>query len=52
MSITAAVGNIIVSVALGHRMNYEDPTFLRLLKLTNENVRLAGTPMIAVISFK
>ncbi|XP_077345176.1 cytochrome P450 2K1-like isoform X2 [Lithobates pipiens] len=48
LSITAAVGNIIVSVALGHRMNYEDPTFLRLLKLTNENVRLAGTPMISL----
>ncbi|CAI9551798.1 unnamed protein product, partial [Staurois parvus] len=46
--ITAAVGNIIVSVTLGHRMDYEDPTFLKLLRLTNENVRLAGTPMISL----
>ncbi|XP_075056907.1 uncharacterized protein LOC142143092 [Mixophyes fleayi] len=44
----AAVGNIIVTIALGHRMDYEDPTFLRLLRLTNENVRLGASPMISL----
>ncbi|XP_072263491.1 cytochrome P450 2C8-like [Pyxicephalus adspersus] len=48
VSINAAVGNIIVSIALGHRMDYEDPIFLRLLKLTNQNIQLAGSPMISL----
>ncbi|XP_058039077.1 cytochrome P450 2K6-like [Ahaetulla prasina] len=42
----SAVGNIIVSIILGKRYQYEDPTFQRLIKLVNENVRLAGTPPI------
>ncbi|MEE6509283.1 hypothetical protein FKM82_025243, partial [Ascaphus truei] len=47
MIMNAAVANIIVAILLGHRMDYEDPTFLRLLNLTNENVRLLGSPMIS-----
>ncbi|XP_032068735.1 cytochrome P450 2K4-like isoform X4 [Thamnophis elegans] len=39
----SAVGNIIVSIILGKRYEYGDPTFQRLLKLINENVRLAGS---------
>ncbi|KAM5164329.1 cytochrome P450 2K4-like isoform 1-T1 [Mantella aurantiaca] len=44
----AAVANIIVSILLGHRFNYEDPVFLRLMNLINENVRLVGSPMITL----
>uniref|UniRef100_A0A8C6V4R0 Uncharacterized protein n=1 Tax=Naja naja TaxID=35670 RepID=A0A8C6V4R0_NAJNA len=43
---TAAVSNIIVSILLGKRYDYEDPTFLRLLKIITENIHLAGTPNI------
>ncbi|XP_007430813.1 cytochrome P450 2K4-like [Python bivittatus] len=42
----SAVGNIIVSILLGKRYEYEDPTFQRLLKLVNENVQLAGSPSV------
>ncbi|XP_060087060.1 cytochrome P450 2K6-like [Heteronotia binoei] len=42
----AATANIIVSILLGKRYQYEDPTFVRLLKLINENVRLLGRPSI------
>ncbi|KAM8954019.1 cytochrome P450 2K4-like isoform 2-T2 [Pelodytes ibericus] len=48
--VNAAVANIIVSIALGHRMEYDDPVFLRLLNLTNENVRLAGSPMVSLFN--
>ncbi|XP_054853241.1 cytochrome P450 2K4-like [Eublepharis macularius] len=44
----AAVANIIVSILLGKRYEYEDPTFLRLLKLVNENVRLFGSPSLSL----
>ncbi|XP_066451713.1 cytochrome P450 2C14-like [Eleutherodactylus coqui] len=44
--INAAVANIIVSILLSHRFEYEDPTILRLMGLTNENVRLLGSPWI------
>ncbi|XP_054826697.1 cytochrome P450 2K1-like [Eublepharis macularius] len=40
----AAVANVIVSIALGKRYEYEDPTFVRLLNLLNENIRLVGSP--------
>ncbi|XP_054831879.1 cytochrome P450 2K4-like [Eublepharis macularius] len=41
-----AVANIIVSILLGKRFEYEDPTFIRLLSLINENVRLFGSPSV------
>ncbi|KAM9316377.1 cytochrome P450 2K1-like [Gastrophryne carolinensis] len=46
MIMNAATANIIVSIVLGHRFNYEDPIFLRLLHLLQENIRLAGSPMV------
>ncbi|XP_029451953.1 cytochrome P450 2K4-like [Rhinatrema bivittatum] len=46
MIINAAVSNIIVSITIGHRFQYEDSTFLRLISLINENMRLAGSPTV------
>ncbi|XP_077147708.1 cytochrome P450 2C8-like isoform X1 [Ranitomeya variabilis] len=45
MNINAAVCNIIVSILLSKRFDYEDPTLLKLIKMNNENNQLAGTPM-------
>uniref|UniRef100_A0A452GZ56 Cytochrome P450 family 2 subfamily B member 6 n=1 Tax=Gopherus agassizii TaxID=38772 RepID=A0A452GZ56_9SAUR len=42
----AAVSNVIVSIMLGHRFDYEDPKLLRLIHLINESVRLSGSPMV------
>ncbi|XP_070588563.1 cytochrome P450 2K6-like [Erythrolamprus reginae] len=42
--LTAAVSNIIVCILLGKRYEYEDATFLRLLKITRESIQLAGSP--------
>ncbi|XP_075056908.1 uncharacterized protein LOC142143093 [Mixophyes fleayi] len=44
--ITAAVANIIVSILLSHRFDYEDPTILQIMSLINENVRFMGRPMV------
>ncbi|KAL8173128.1 UNVERIFIED_CONTAM: hypothetical protein K2H54_040399 [Gekko kuhli] len=44
----AAVANIIVSILLGKRYEYEDPTFIRLLNLFNENIRLVGSPSLTL----
>ncbi|XP_068136122.1 cytochrome P450 2K1-like isoform X2 [Hyperolius riggenbachi] len=48
MIMNAGVANIIVAVLLGHRMDYEDPEFKRLISLINENVRLFGTTMVGL----
>ncbi|ETE57473.1 Cytochrome protein, partial [Ophiophagus hannah] len=42
--LSAAVSNIIVCILLGKRYEYEDATFLRLLKIVNENLQLSGSP--------
>ncbi|KAL8173110.1 UNVERIFIED_CONTAM: hypothetical protein K2H54_040169 [Gekko kuhli] len=42
----AAVANIIASILLNKRYEYEDPTLLRLLNMTNENVRVLGSPSV------
>ncbi|XP_068136120.1 cytochrome P450 2K6-like [Hyperolius riggenbachi] len=44
--IYAGVANIIVSILLGHRMDYDDPQFKRLLNLIYEIFRLAGSKMV------
>uniref|UniRef100_A0A6I8PNU2 Cytochrome P450 2K1 n=1 Tax=Xenopus tropicalis TaxID=8364 RepID=A0A6I8PNU2_XENTR len=43
-----SVANIIVAILLGHRMEYEDPVFLRLLNLNSEYVKLLGSPMVTI----
>ncbi|XP_069832028.1 cytochrome P450 2K1-like [Dendropsophus ebraccatus] len=45
-SINAAVANIIVTILLSHRFDYEDPTIQRLMSLINENVRILGSTWI------
>ncbi|XP_060087086.1 cytochrome P450 2K6-like [Heteronotia binoei] len=42
----AATANIIVTILLGKRYEYEDPTFIRLLNLLNENIQLIGKPSV------
>ncbi|XP_068135135.1 cytochrome P450 2K6-like [Hyperolius riggenbachi] len=43
--INAAVANIIVSILLDHRFDYNDPKLHRLMVLANGTFRLTGTPM-------
>ncbi|XP_015273795.1 PREDICTED: cytochrome P450 2K3-like, partial [Gekko japonicus] len=42
----AAAANIIVFILLGKRYEYEDPTFIRLLNLVNEEIRVLGSPSV------
>uniref|UniRef100_A0A5F9D837 unspecific monooxygenase n=1 Tax=Oryctolagus cuniculus TaxID=9986 RepID=A0A5F9D837_RABIT len=46
----ASVANVIVSVLLGKRFDYQDPQFLRLLTLIGENVKLIGSPRITLFN--
>ncbi|KAM5164233.1 uncharacterized protein ACMZJ9_006735 [Mantella aurantiaca] len=44
--INAAVANIIVSILLSRRFEYEDPTIQKLMNIVNENIRLLGSPIV------
>ncbi|XP_053565549.1 cytochrome P450 2K6 [Bombina bombina] len=46
MIMNAAVANIIVSILLDHRYDYEDPVLLRLMKTVHENIKHLGHPMV------
>ncbi|KAM3931020.1 cytochrome P450 2K6-like [Leptodactylus fuscus] len=46
MILRAAVANIIVSILIRIRMDYDDSQFRRLLHLEHDNVRLLATPMV------
>ncbi|KAM4694837.1 cytochrome P450 2K1-like [Discoglossus pictus] len=48
MIMNAAVGNIIVTLVIGCRMDYEDPKLQKLIRLTNGNIRLLSTRMISL----
>ncbi|XP_063322079.1 cytochrome P450 2J2-like [Pelmatolapia mariae] len=41
--VTNAVGNIISSVVFGHRFEYTDPSFRKILELDNDALLLAGS---------
>ncbi|XP_069830121.1 cytochrome P450 2K6-like [Dendropsophus ebraccatus] len=45
MIMNAAVSNIIVSIILGHRFDYDDPKLQRLLTIITDSARIAGSPM-------
>ncbi|XP_073530131.1 cytochrome P450 2K4-like isoform X3 [Phyllobates terribilis] len=42
-----AIGNIIISIMLGHRLDYEDPALLKIMTIIDENMRLLGSSPIA-----
>ncbi|PIO35721.1 Cytochrome P450 2K1 [Aquarana catesbeiana] len=44
--INAAVANIIISILLSRRFEYEDPTLQKLMNIANENLKLVGSPLI------
>ncbi|XP_073442553.1 cytochrome P450 2K1-like [Dendrobates tinctorius] len=45
-NVNSAVANIIVSILLSERFDYEDPTILKLIDLINENMRLSASPLV------
>ncbi|XP_072918429.1 uncharacterized protein [Hemitrygon akajei] len=46
IQLNAAVANIICSIVFGDRFDYEDKTFIALVKRVNENFQLAGSPVV------
>ncbi|XP_063771237.1 cytochrome P450 2K6-like [Pseudophryne corroboree] len=44
--INTAVANIIVSILLNRRFEYDDPTILKLMYLINGNIKLMGKPIV------
>eukprot|EP00062_Callorhinchus_milii_P026956 gi/632989687/ref/XP_007883780.1/ PREDICTED: cytochrome P450 2K1-like [Callorhinchus milii] len=46
-----AVANVICSILLGNRFNYDDQTFVNLIRIINENIRLAISPTVQLINF-
>ncbi|XP_068135136.1 cytochrome P450 2K4-like [Hyperolius riggenbachi] len=44
--LNAAVANIIVAILLSRRFEYDDPLFQKLMNLTNENIKLLGSPLV------
>ncbi|KAG8445791.1 hypothetical protein GDO86_010541 [Hymenochirus boettgeri] len=47
-AINSAVANIIVSIMLGHRFDYQDPTFVRLLGFIDRIIRLLGSSTVMI----
>ncbi|XP_069584440.1 cytochrome P450 2K6-like isoform X1 [Ranitomeya imitator] len=43
-----AIGNIIISIILGHRLDYEDPALFKVMTIIDENMRLLGSSSIAL----
>ncbi|XP_042684231.1 cytochrome P450 2K4-like [Centrocercus urophasianus] len=51
MILNNAVSNVICSILFGERFEYDDPAFLTLLKLLNENTKLLGSPVVLLYNF-
>uniref|UniRef100_A0A8C3VC28 Cytochrome P450 n=1 Tax=Catharus ustulatus TaxID=91951 RepID=A0A8C3VC28_CATUS len=51
MILNNAVSNVICSILFGERFEYDDPVFLTLLKLINQNTKLLGSPMVQLYNF-
>ncbi|XP_078520317.1 cytochrome P450 2K1-like [Lissotriton helveticus] len=49
--LNSAVSNVICSIIFGKRFEYEDPTFLTLIHLLSENIRLIGTSQVQLYNF-
>ncbi|CAH2307229.1 cytochrome P450 2K1-like [Pelobates cultripes] len=49
--LNSAVSNVICSIIFGKRFEYEDETFLTLIKVLNENAKLLGTPKLLLYNF-
>ncbi|XP_053314629.1 cytochrome P450 2K1-like [Spea bombifrons] len=49
--VNVAIGNIITSIVLGHRFDYDHPTLVRLMELVNENMRLLGSPSVLLYNY-
>ncbi|XP_075717011.1 cytochrome P450 2K4-like [Rhinoderma darwinii] len=43
-----AIGNIIISIIVGHRFDYQDSALLHIMKIIDENMRLLGSPSIMI----
>ncbi|KAM4771238.1 cytochrome P450 2K4-like [Rhinophrynus dorsalis] len=43
--INAAAANVIVYILIGHRLEIDNPMFIRMMTLMNENLRLLGSSM-------
>ncbi|XP_043541063.1 cytochrome P450 2F5-like [Chiloscyllium plagiosum] len=48
VQLNAAAANIICSIIFGDRFDYEDETFVSLIKRVNENAQLLGSPIAHV----
>ncbi|XP_067829928.1 cytochrome P450 2K4-like [Heptranchias perlo] len=50
MPVNCTVANVICSIVLGNRFNYRDESFVTLIKLINENVQLAASPLVQLFN--
>ncbi|KAM8953988.1 cytochrome P450 2K1-like isoform 2-T2 [Pelodytes ibericus] len=48
--INAAIANIIVSMLLGKRFEYSNSTFIKLMNLINESVKVYASPMVLLFN--
>ncbi|KAG8445785.1 hypothetical protein GDO86_010536 [Hymenochirus boettgeri] len=44
----AAVANIIVSILINHRFDYQDPTLTKLIQSLHENIKISTSPLVVM----